>query len=48
MGVTVPIYFCTESQMKIIRWLYLYGLVIMVLVQPSWQIVLKDTSDESR
>ncbi|XP_019366621.1 PREDICTED: glucagon-like [Gavialis gangeticus] len=48
MGVTVPIYFCTEGQMKIIRWLHLYGLVIMVLVQPSWQIVLKDTSDESR
>ncbi|CAM4658955.1 unnamed protein product [Lepidochelys olivacea] len=34
--------------MKSLQWLYLYGLVIAVLIPASWQIVLKDLSDESR
>ncbi|XP_067385666.1 exendin-3-like [Emydura macquarii macquarii] len=34
--------------MKSLQWLYLYGLVLVVLIPASWQLVLKDLSDESR
>uniref|UniRef100_A0A8C8SJX0 Glucagon / GIP / secretin / VIP family domain-containing protein n=1 Tax=Pelusios castaneus TaxID=367368 RepID=A0A8C8SJX0_9SAUR len=32
--------------MKSIQWLYLYGLVLAALISPSWQLVLKDLSDD--
>nr|XP_005291926.2 pro-glucagon-like [Chrysemys picta bellii] len=34
--------------MKSIQCLFLYGLVIVVLIPASWQIVLNNLSDESR
>uniref|UniRef100_A0A8C5EYP8 Glucagon / GIP / secretin / VIP family domain-containing protein n=1 Tax=Gopherus evgoodei TaxID=1825980 RepID=A0A8C5EYP8_9SAUR len=34
--------------MKSIQWIYLYGLVIVVLIPASWQIVLNDLSNDAR
>ncbi|KAJ1160093.1 hypothetical protein NDU88_000595 [Pleurodeles waltl] len=37
-----------EDQMKQIQWIYLAGILVLVLAPASLQIVVKDSSDESR